>query len=261
MRIDLHNHTHFCNHASGTQEQYILRAMDLGIDVFGFSEHAPMSNFNDGYRISVENLPKYVSETKRLQEKYSNNIEILLGYEVDFIKNSLILDEIKDAKVDYLIGSCHYLDNWGFDNPEYIGEYKNRDITKIWEEYFCAVKDMASSKLFDIVGHLDLIKIFDFMPKKDIRLIAKDAISEIKRANMVVEINSAGCRKPIKEQYPSLELLKMCYEKDIQITFSSDAHSVEQVGLNYEKVKEMAKSVGYTKCVTFKARDRKVVDF
>ena len=45
MRIDLHNHTYPCNHAHGEMEEYILKAMDLGIDVFGFIEHAPMKNF------------------------------------------------------------------------------------------------------------------------------------------------------------------------------------------------------------------------
>ena len=41
MRVDLHNHTTLCNHASGTSEEYILRAIELGIDVYGFSDHAP----------------------------------------------------------------------------------------------------------------------------------------------------------------------------------------------------------------------------
>ncbi len=37
---------------------------------------------------------------------------------------------------------------------------------------------MADSGLFNIVGHLDLIKIFKFMPKRDIRLIANDALTK-----------------------------------------------------------------------------------
>ncbi len=48
------------------------------------------------------------------------------------------------------------------------------------------------SGLFNIVGHLDLIKIFKFMPKRDIRLIAKDALMAIKKSNMALELNSAG---------------------------------------------------------------------
>jgi len=256
LRVDLHNHTTLCNHANGTIEEYILKAIELGIDIYGFSEHAPMKNFEDGYRLKLEDKDFYENSIKNLKEKYKDKIDITLGYEVDFIKGDYILDEIKGANVDYLIGSVHYLDRWGFDNPEFIKEYKSRDIDTIWQEYFDEVEAMAKTGYFNIVGHLDLIKVFKFLPKKDIKSIASNAIKQIKRSNMTVEINSAGFRKPIGEQYPSKELLELCFQSDIDITFSSDAHSVEQVGFMYNDSVELAKSVGYTNCVYFKNKDK-----
>ena len=261
MRVDLHNHTTLCNHAIGTMEEYILRAIELNIDHFGFSEHAPMKNFEDGYRLLLKDQKKYEKRVKDLQKKYAKDIKILLGYEVDYIKGDYVLDEILHSDVDYLIGSVHYLDKWGFDNPEFIKEYKNRDIDIIWKEYFDAIEDMAKSSQFDIVGHLDLIKIFNFLPKQDIKSIALDSIKAIKKNNMVVEINSAGFRKPVKEQYPSRELLELVYEYNIPITFSSDAHSVDQIGLNYEKTINIAKEIGFTHSISFEKRDKLVVNF
>ena len=261
MRIDLHNHTTLCNHATGTMEEYIQRAIELGIDVFGFSEHAPMKNFEDGYRLVLEKKSLYENSVKQLQEKYKDDIKILLGYEVDFIDGDFILDEIINSKVDYLIGSVHYINDWGFDNPEFIKEYEKRDINQIWRDYFDAVTLMARSGKFDIVGHLDLIKVFKYLPTQDIRQIAKNAMHAIKASNMVLEINSAGLRKPIGEQYPSMQLLQMAYEMDIPITFSSDAHSIEQVGFEYETVVFIAKQIGYTQCVTFESRDKNFVNF
>jgi len=120
---------------------------------------------------------------------------------------------------------------------------------------------MAKTQKFDIVGHLDLIKVFKFLPKQDIKLLAQDALKQIKKSNMVVEINSAGYRKPIAEQYPSQSLLELCYELDIPITFSSDAHSVDQVGLNYEKATAIAKKIGYSKCTYFEQRETKEATF
>ncbi len=261
MRVDLHNHTYLCNHAEGEIEDYVKRAIELGIDVYGFSEHAPMKNFEDGYRLTMDKKEFYENSILNLKEKYKDDIEILLGYEVDFIEGDFLLDEITDAKVDYLIGSVHYLGKWGFDNPEFIGEYKNRDIDQIWAEYFRAIELMAKTGKFDIVGHLDLIKVFKYLPNKDIRLIAKDALKAIKQSNMVIELNAAGYRKPIEEQYPSQELLELSYELDIPITFSSDAHSVEQIGYEYIKNTTLAKQIGYKKCTTFFARDKKLVTF
>ncbi len=268
MRIDLHNHTVLCNHATGTMEEYIKKAIELKIDIYGFSEHAPMG-FDPKYRMKLKEKEFYESTVLYLKNKYIKDIDILLGYEVDFIKSIKILDEILTSNVDYLIGSVHFLDIkiqndnnlWGFDNPEFIGNYKNIDIDKIWEDYFNAIEELAKFNKFDIVGHLDLIKVFKYLPKKDIRLFAKKAIKQIKKSNMTVEINAAGFRKPIEEQYPSKELLELIYEEDIPITFSSDAHSIKQVGYGYDKAKQLAKSIGFTKCAIFKSRDRQLVNF
>jgi len=261
MKIDLHNHTSRCNHATGSVDEYIKRAIELGIDIYGFSEHAPIpSDLDKDYRLSFEEMSEYEAEILRYQKEYKNDIKILLGYEVDYLKG-YIDSRVLNAKVDYLIGSVHFLDKWGFDNPEYIGGWESRDIDDIWNEYFDAIEAMADSGHFDIVGHLDLIKIFKYMPKKDIRLLAKNALKAIKKSGMAIELNSAGLRKPIKEIYPSRELLEMAYELDIPITFGSDAHAIEQVGFGYDDSIELAKSIGYTKAVTFEQREGKLVTF
>ena len=51
-RVDLHNHTTLCNHATGTVEEYVKRAIELGIDEYGFACHAPM-NFDPKYRMKL----------------------------------------------------------------------------------------------------------------------------------------------------------------------------------------------------------------
>ncbi|HFU74734.1 MAG TPA: histidinol-phosphatase HisJ family protein, partial [Arcobacter sp.] len=248
-------------HATGTMEEYIKKAIELQIDTFGFSEHAPMNNFEDGYRLTLDKKAYYEKSVKNLQEKYQDQINILLGYEVDYIDNNYLLYEIIDADVDYLIGSVHYLNDWGFDNPEFISEYKKRDINDIWRDYFQAVNNMVKSGKFDIVGHFDLIKIFNYLPTVEIKSIVLETLRSIKKNNMVLEINSAGLRKPVNEQYPSKDILELAYELDIPITFSSDAHSVDQVGLNYKRCVEIVKSVGYKNCISFNKRDKIVVNF
>ena len=259
MRIDLHNHTTRCNHAKGSMRSYVERAIEIGIDIYGFSEHAPM-DFDKHYRLKFSEISAYENEVKFLQKEYANQIKILLGYEVDYLKEH-IDHRVLERDVDYLIGSVHFLDKWGFDNPDSIGEYNHRDIDEIWQEYFNNIEAMAKTGYFNIVGHLDLIKVFNFMPKKDIRTIATPALKAIKASQMVIELNSAGLRKPCKELYPSLSLLEVAYELDIPITFSSDAHAIGQVGFKYDEVKTLAKKIGYTKAVTFEQREKELITF
>ncbi|BCX79359.1 histidinol-phosphatase [Campylobacter sp. 19-13652] len=259
MIVDLHNHTTRCNHATGSMQEYVQMAIKNGIKIFGFSDHAPME-FDKKWRMGFSQMADYESEAKILKERFKADIEVLLGYEVDYLRG-LIDERVLKAEVDYLIGSVHFLGKWGFDNPEFIGEYQNRNIDAIWQEYFGAIEDMAKSGLFDIVGHIDLLKVFKFMPKKDVRILAKNALKAIKKAGLVVEINAAGFRKMVAEQYPSLPLLQEIYALDIPITFGSDAHAVEQVGAGGAECERIARQVGYLKCSVFKGRDMDSIKF
>ena len=258
MIVDLHNHTPLCNHAEGSIEEYIEAAIQCGTKIFGFSDHAPM-DFDPEYRMEFEDMQEYETKVKEAKENYKGKIEILLGYEVDYLPGHMD-ERVLHADVDYLIGSVHFIDEWGFDNPEFIGRYEHEDIDVIWQKYFDTIEAMAKTKLFDIVGHLDLIKIFKFMPKKSIKEIAKSALVAIKENDMVLEINVAGYRKPVAEAYPSQELLEEAFRLGIDITLSSDAHKPEQVGLYNEEVITMAKAIGYTKCAYFSKREKKFLE-
>lgn len=259
MIVDLHNHTVLCNHAEGTSEEYILSAIAAKTKYFGFSDHAPM-DFDPKYRMSFEEMKSYEKEVLTLKEKFKDEITILLGYEVDFLKGHMD-ERVLNAKVDYLIGSVHFIEGWGFDNPEFIGRYEEQDIDEIWQKYFDTIEEMAKSKLFDIVGHLDLIKVFKFMPKGDINKMAKNALEAIKEADMVLELNIAGYRKPVAEPYPSKSLLQQAYELGIPITFASDAHKPEQVALYDSEIVKLARDIGYTECAYFIDRKREFISF
>jgi len=259
MIVDLHNHTTLCNHAEGSMQDYINKAIANGTKYFGFSDHAPM-NFDKKYRMDFSQMQTYAQKIKALQEQYKDKITILYGYEVDFL-DGYMDDRVLKANVDHLIGSVHFLNGWGFDNPEFIGHYKSKDIDKIWKDYFDAIIQMVKSGNFDIVGHIDLIKVFNFLPKFDVKSLVQNAIKEIKKANIVVELNSAGLRKPCKEIYPSPAIMELLSEYDIPITFSSDAHKVEEVGFKSKELIDYAKSYGYDKCAYFIQRDRKMIKF
>lgn len=259
MIVDLHNHTPLCNHAEGSMDEYIEKAIQAGTKVFGFSDHAPM-DFDPEYRMKFEEMQAYESSVLAAKEKYREQINILLGYEVDYLEGHMD-PKVLHAKVDYLIGSVHFLEGWGFDNPEFIGKWQEQDIDEIWQNYFNAIEAMAKSGLFDIVGHFDLIKVFKFMPKGDINAMAHKALLAIQKAGMVLELNIAGYRKDVQEPYPSKTLLEEAYKLNIPITFASDAHKPEQVALFNDAIVKLAKDVGYTECAYFINREKKFLNF
>ena len=259
MKIDLHSHTTLCNHAEGSVDEYVEKAIKYGIDIIGFSDHAPM-DFDPGYRMSFEEMELYKKWVMEAKEKYADRIEVLFGYEVDYLPGHMD-DRVLKADVDFLIGSVHFINEWGFDNPEFIGRYENEDIDQIWQKYFDLVEAMAKTGLFDIAGHIDLIKVFKFMPTKNIVEMAMPALKAIKEADMVLELNVAGYRKPCAEPYPSPSLLQAAFDLGIPITFGSDAHNPEQVGLFREEAEALARAVGYKECAVFRNRKRIMCPF
>lgn len=259
MKVDLHNHTVLCNHATGTVDEYVEAAIVCGTEYFGFSDHAPM-HYDPQYRMSFDEMELYERWVSEARERYAEKITVLLGYEVDYLPG--YMDErVLKRPCDYLIGSVHFIDEWGFDNPEFIGRYAGADIDEIYRRYFELVEKMAESGMFDIVGHLDLLKVFKYLPTKDIRLLAKGAIKAIRQSGMSVEINMSGYRKPVAEAYPSPLLLQEIAEAGIPITFGSDAHRIDQVGLYGQEIEAMARSVGYSECALYTGRDRTLIKF
>jgi len=259
MTIDLHNHTPRCNHAEGSIDAFVEAAIAKGIDIFGFADHAPM-DFDEKYRMGFEEMEAYETEVRQAAERYRDRISLRLGYEVDYLPGHMD-ERVLNAKVDYLIGSVHFIDEWGFDNPEFIGQYENADLDTVWREYFDTVEAMAKARLFDIVGHLDLIKVFNYKPQADIRSLAEGALDAVAAAGMTLELNAAGWRKPVGEAYPSLDLLRMAHDRGITITFASDAHKPEQVGYRMEELHALARQAGYEHAADFRNRERRLIKF
>jgi len=259
MIIDLHNHTKLCNHASGEVGEYIETAIATGTNMYGISDHAPM-DFDESYRMKFSEMSGYEALVKELRAEYKEKIDIKLAYEVDFL-DGYISQKVLDADVDYLIGSVHFVKEWGFDNPEFIGDYAKHDLDELWSEYFTAIKELADSRLFDIVGHIDLLKIFKFLPSKPIRELVLPALEAIKTSGMAIEINTAGFRKPVSEQYPCINILQEIRKLDIPITFGSDAHAPSQVGMNRQKAYDLARELGFTEVAMFENRKMKLIKF
>lgn len=259
MKTDLHNHTFYCNHAEGTMDEYVLRAIELGYNIFGFADHAPL-DYDQGYRMSVEQMDEYEKTVRKLAKDYLDKIDILLGYEVDYLPGFMV-DEVFERDVDYFIGAVHFLDNWGFDNPQFMSGYQDRDPDQTWNEFFLRVEALAQSGHFDIIAHLDLLKVFNFLPTSDIAQMATRALEAIRDNNLVIEINAAGIRKPIAEQYPTQGILDKAFKMGIPITFSSDSHKLEQIGFSRQKIENAARKAGYTKCAVFKKRQINMVEF
>jgi len=256
--VNYHNHTYLCGHATGSIDDYIRSAMEKNIAVMGFSDHAPLpAHLREGITMAPDDIELYISEIEKKKIKYDNNIEILTGFEVDYPLNDTFPRKyFSDSRIDFLIGSCHFIDNWPFDHDAFIGEFDRRDINEIYSSYYSIIEDLVDSGLFDIIGHFDLIKKFGHRATDDFSATVETIAKKISATDSVVEINTSGLIKPVGEAYPSDEIIKILFNMNVPITLGSDSHAPEHVGYMFPEIIEKIKTIGYRKISGFRKRKR-----
>ena len=257
-------HTPLCRHATGEPTEYASHALQAGLREIGFSDHSPMraDDFDD-WRMRFDQLDEYVVKVRQAQRDHPG-LTIKLALEVDYLPGheAWIRELAARHPWDYLIGSVHYVsDAWAVDNPYKLSEWKNRDAFEVWSIYFERLTMAAASGLFEIIGHADLPKKFGFYPQQDCAPLFERFLDAAKVANVAVELNTAGLRKDCREIYPSRRFVELMFQKDIPITFGSDAHAVGEVGMNFAEAMELARAVGYTKSRRFTQRRSESVPF
>ena len=256
---DYHMHTPLCHHAVGEPIDLAAHAVARGLDEIGFSEHSPMPRDDfDDWRMHDSAMPRYVEAVERARREFPQ-LRIKLALEVDYIPGheDWIRQLSQRYPWDYLIGSVHYIsESWDIDNPTKLSEWKKRDPWEVWSVYFERLAQAASSGLFDIIGHADLPKKFCFRPERDCAPLFERFLDEAKRADVAMELNTAGLRKDCKEIYPSPQLTRMAFEKGVPITFGSDAHAPKEVGADFQAAFDLAWSVGYRETCRFTQRRR-----
>ncbi len=100
---DYHTHTVF-SHGKGTPEENVLSAVSKGLRRVAISEHAPAHIF---YGVRGEKLIRLRREIDRLNVKYGDRIEVLMGLECNLTGNGLC-DVPKDSSMfDLLILGYH----------------------------------------------------------------------------------------------------------------------------------------------------------
>jgi len=260
MIMDYHIHTDASPDARGTIEDYIRKAKEKRIDEIGFSDHVLLHEISNYPHMRQWQMPAYIKNFLALKQKAE--IPIKLGAEIDFFSEDKdrIKDFVQKYPFDYVIGAVHFIGSWGIDNPRQKHEYLKRDILQTYREYFNLIKEMCNSRLFDVVAHVDLVKIFGFKPNCDFSDILTETAETIAKSNICVEINTAGLRRPCAEIYPSAEFLKILHDYDVPIVFGSDAHDPEDLGRNFREALAIAKKSGYVCTCVFSQRKKTVVE-
>ena len=97
------------------------------------------------------------------------------------------------------------------------------------------------------------------MPEEDLTALVAKTLDVAATQDVAIEISSAGLRKPVGEIYPARAIVLQMRARNIPISFSSDAHAPSEIGADYDKIIDLARSEGYDQLATFEHRTRRMV--
>ncbi|MCR4424671.1 MAG: histidinol-phosphatase, partial [Firmicutes bacterium] len=235
-----------------------------GVSEVGFTEHShnfresadllnhPEFTTRHGHGFRVDD---YIGVVVGAREE---GYPVRLGIEMDYIeeRRGQIQAFISEYPWDFVIGSVHWLGDWGFDIEP--GSWDGRDVDEAYRTYFSTVERAVLTGMFDVLGHADVIKVFGHRPSREFQpelLEWFDRIADaLARTGACLEVSSAGLRRVAREAYPDTRLLSRARARNVPITISSDAHEPEEVGLGFEVTIPLVRSLGFQTLTVFNCR-------
>ena len=249
IKADFHIHTNLCDGADSPEEM-VKAAIDMGFKHLGFSGHMDPEN---GVPMDTK---KYREEIREVQKKYSGEIDILLGGEVDYYF------EGDTSDLEFKIGSTHTLkmkdgSMFSVDDTEeilkkYCDEYYNGDYYALAKDYFETEVHIIEKVKPDFIGHFDLVTRFNdsmnFIDEDDPRYYKKalETLEYLSKEDIPFEINCGAVNRGRKSDfYPNRRLLKALNEFGGRIILSSDAHDKKHIGASFSEAAKTVLECGF----------------
>jgi histidinol-phosphatase (PHP family) len=270
---DLHIHTPYSGHATGSMEETVRAAVSLGLTEMGFADHFP---YPEGYEAPAPNcvIPdeaafrSYADEVRRLQDAYADRIRIRFGTEIDHLVVMAGEQKAMRSKYsfDYVIGSVHIVRGVAIDYSADMLEAsleKFGGIDRLWEDYWDALESLIRGDGCQVIGHMDVLRKFgSFVPRKSQNGRVESLLRLIERNGLTLEVNTGGIdRASDRQSYPSPEILKLASAAGVDIALGSDAHAPKDVGRYFPETVSMLRSLGWTRSATFEAGRKRMVPF
>ena len=191
----------------------------------------------------------------------SAGLPIVAGLEVDYYPG--LMDKVESKCLDgypfdVLLGSIHWLGTWMFDIVVLSGP--DGGVGPTWHRRCVEVLrrgDRGAGRHWDCdaSAHPDLVKVTGRRP--DVGLVRRSRSRSPRRrprAGWLPSSSSAGWRKPVREAYPTPDLLKRFNDLGVPLTTASDTHGVGNVANRCPQLHELAVSAGYSTLRAFRLR-------
>lgn len=234
MKSNFHTHTQRCLHAYGTERDYVSTAVSMGLDILGFSDHAPFPDKDYGLRMKFEELTEYLDQIDLLSEEYKDRIKLYKGLEIEYHPQytDYYKQLLNEYKLDYLaLGEHTY--------TLADGTMKNIFFAEKTEDYVDYAKNIAAAVetgLFAFIAHPDIMFINDFAWDSNCDKACNIILSAAEKYDIPLEFNANGIRRGTRDYpdgmrlpYPHDNFWKQLRKSSQKVLIGADCHIPEQI--------------------------------
>lgn len=261
MKADFHTHTNFSTDAdrNSAPEVMIQSAIQHGLETICITDHMD-PDFDDIGEEFVFDTEAYFQTLLPLQEKYRDQIEVLIGVEFGLQPHlgEKAKEYVNKYPFDYVIGSTHVLH--GLD-PYIRDNFKDHTDKQLYREMFEeTLINIQNVKDFDSMGHLDYIVRYGLEREKSYSYEENaDVIDAILKCLIQngkgLELNTAGLKYGLPFAHPYPAILKRYRELGGEIiTVGSDGHKPEHLAYDFHVVNDLLLGCGFKYYTEFRKR-------
>lgn len=256
----------FCSHAEDQLEDIVQAYIAQGFSWVGITEHIPpvsesflyCEEIADGldYDGVIARFADYIAECRRLQQKYAARIRLFVGMETETCDG--FEEHVAGLKArfspDYIVGSVHHAAGVAFDysQEEYMRAVEAcGGLAELYSSYFDAQYRMLCALQPEVVGHFDLIRIFDPDYTETVRIPAVwqrvvRNLEYIADAGLILDYNLRALDKGAKEPYVSEDILAEAQRLNIAVVPGDDSHGVADVGRQIDTGIKLLQQSGFS---------------
>lgn len=255
----------FCNHATDSLEEIVCSYIEKGFSWVGITEHVPALSeelLSEDQREAgltpaslLEEFGRYMIECRRLQEKYQSRIRLFVAMEIETCTGyeTFVPMLVERFCPDYIVGSVHFVNDILFDySPDMYRKSAESagGLDQLYLSYFDLQYDMIKRLKPAVVGHFDLVRIFDDdyverLRQPEIIDRMRRNLELIREFDLILDFNLRALYKGASEPYVSGSILEMVREYDIKIVPGDDSHSISSVGNYFDQGVSILSKYGF----------------
>lgn len=235
LPLDAHLHTNLSPDSDVPIDVYAQQAVERGIAEIAITDHVDFEPGAPahGYATFAERERVVRAAAERWADR---GVAIRFGVELTYDRtwHDDVRDHLARHRYDFTIGSVHDRVGSPYAPTRVASWVAGRSLREVVAPMFDEVEAAARSGLFDVIGHIDVVKryLHPYVTATDLAAVPElyePILRALVDSGTALEVNTSGLRHGVAETYPSPAIVQRYRAMGGRaVTVGSDGHRAEQ---------------------------------